>query len=106
MEDSNLIACLYLHDSKTLSHARRVIKSNPQYIPPKKECPIGCGSTGLLDKDNEKLDPEIAPGLQLTFNNGPKASQRFVFGCSKIQSDIFLPNKGRMVDRSHCYLTF
>ncbi|KAL5329716.1 hypothetical protein ACEPPN_003231 [Leptodophora sp. 'Broadleaf-Isolate-01'] len=65
-------------------------ENRSRYMPPQGETEPHCGSrestASLEDEDDETASDTSAPGLQLTFNPGPKG--------------------GRGLDRVHCALTF
>lgn len=110
MEDPNLIACLFPAESeeetKSTWDTIRMNKNNQRcrYIP---QIEQDRGSRESTASTVEHYDPRSGPGLQLTFNPGPKAGQGLVFGTDRNSCDIVLPNlKTNTISRRHCYLTF
>jgi hypothetical protein len=58
----------------------------------------------LEDEEDNTQDNTSYPGLQLTFNRGPKAGQGLVLGTDP-NCDIVLPQLSK-ISRFHCALTF
>ena len=108
MEDSNLIACLF--PVKKHSQAQDVIsmrQNSGRYILPLREPQPEHGSReSTVSEDDEDNDPTRNPGLQLTFNPGPKASQGFMIGTDENCCDIILPKSNNKISRRHCCITF
>ena len=109
MEDPNLIACLYPADGNEAALAViRMHKGSARYITPqggtKPEPEHGSRASTISREDDGDL-PQSYPGLQLTFNHGPKVGQEFVLGTDKNCCDVFLP-KVREISRRYCCLTF
>jgi hypothetical protein len=92
MEDSNLIACLYPCGEL----AWNAIRMRENRTVPER------GSRASTVKDDD--EPTKYPGLQLTFNPGPKAGQGLVMG-RDTRCDIVLLNLDT-ISRRHCVLTF
>ncbi|KAH6723428.1 kinase-like domain-containing protein [Leptodontidium sp. MPI-SDFR-AT-0119] len=87
MEDSNLIARLFPADGKGYKLALQAIlmsENRSRYMPPQGETEPHCGSrestASLEDEDDETASDTSAPGLQLTFNPGPKGGRGLEFG--------------------------
>ncbi|KUJ14044.1 uncharacterized protein LY89DRAFT_672304 [Mollisia scopiformis] len=116
MEDTNLIACLYPAEGDRLTwDAIRMRENSGRYIaraPPENTTPDygSRESTAPLeddDKNTDHRDLDTPPGLQLTFNPGPKAGQGFTIGTDKNRCDIVLPKLlENKIGRRHCVLTF
>lgn len=115
MDNANLIACLYAADSDPLgcSHAAICSSDNQaRYFPAQQKASNAFSreSTASLDSDEDSyqtLNHLFKPGLQLTFNPGPKsgAAVGFVVGTDAKSCDIIVPNlKG--ISARHCYFTF
>lgn len=106
MEDANLIAYLYPADGDPRAEAAiRMRENSGRYIPPPEETESEHGSRETtIPLDEKKKDPTTQPGLQLTFNPGPKAGQGIVIG-RDTRCDIVLPRLGKISQR-HCVLTF
>lgn len=107
MEDSNLIACLFPADRDRQAQDAICMRQNSgRYIPPQRDPEPEHGSReSTVSEDDENNDPTSYPGLQLTFNSGPKAGQGFVIGTDRNYCDIVLPKLNK-ISRRHCCLTF
>ena len=110
MEDPNLIACLFPADrNQKALQAIHLSENRGRYIPPEVETEPERGSRGstVPREDDEDPRPNFTsyPGLQVTFNAGPKAGQSFVLGTDRNRCDIVLPRLGE-ISRRHCCLTF
>lgn len=108
MEDPNLIACLYPADSDILARsAIRIRENSARYIAPPEDTQPEYGSreSTVSQEDNEDKNPRSQPGLQLTFNTGPKAGQGFIIRTDKNRCDIVLPKLSKISRYYYC-LTF
>lgn len=69
-------------------------ENRSRYMPPQGETEPHCGSrestASLEDEDDETASDTSAPGLQLTFNPGPKGGRGLEFGTHP-NCDIVLP---------------
>jgi hypothetical protein len=78
------------------------------YIPPQREAKSDLRSrestVSLEDEEEDTQDVTPYPGLQLTFNRGPKAGQGLVLRTDP-NCDIVLPQLSK-ISRFHCALTF
>ncbi|PQE10726.1 kinase-like domain protein [Rutstroemia sp. NJR-2017a WRK4] len=109
MEDSTLIARLYPaeDDNGNTLHAIGMPANKSRYIPSPKGLRYEVRSReSTVSESGEDYDPTIQPGLQLTFNFGPKAGNGLVFGTDENFCDIVLPQFLKKISRHHCYLTF
>lgn len=75
MEDANLIACLYPAEGEGYAKDAICIHENvTRYIPPLRVSkPKRRSRESTVLKDDKNNNPDSQPGLQLTFNPGPKA---------------------------------
>lgn len=108
MEDANLIACLYPANDNTKAVIRMRENSGRYIILAQRPSASEHGSrasTVSEEDEDDKYDPTTQPGLQLTFNQGPKAGQGFVIGHDRNRCDIVLP-KLPYISGRHCVLTF
>lgn len=119
MGDSNLIANLYPPNEEAHLYSLRAIlmkENSERYIAP--QLPIASydgsrESTASLDDTTLAPNHVKYPGLQLTFNRGPKTGKGFVFGTDASSCDIVLPKHadsllpGRSkISRRHLCITF
>lgn len=108
METSNLIACLLPADHNRQAQDAICMRQNSgRYIPQQRESESEHGSreSTVLNDDDDDDDFTSYPGLQLTFNSGPKAGQGFMIGTDRDCCDIVLPRLNK-ISRRHCCLTF
>jgi hypothetical protein len=107
MEDSNLIACLYPAEGEGYAKDAICMRENvARYIPPLRVSkPKRRSRESTVPEDDEKNGPDFQPGLQLTFNLGPKAGQGFVIGRDSTRCDIVLLNLPS-ISGLYCVLTF
>jgi hypothetical protein len=123
MEDPDLIACLFpvknRDDGPKGRHTWEAIymsENRSRYIPPRipPHIPLQGGTksayrsrestVSLEDAEDQDANYASYPGLQLTFNLGPKAGWGLVFGTDP-NCDIVLPQLS-LISRRHCALTF
>jgi hypothetical protein len=123
MEDPNLIACLFPAQSRDKGPkgkntweviympenvSRYILPHIPLQIPLQGQTKSDCRSRESTVPLEEKMDNTpngTYPGLELTFNHGPKASKGFVIGTDPNSCDIVLP-KLPHISRFHCAVTF
>jgi hypothetical protein len=112
MGDSNLIARLFPADGKGYALGLQAIlmsENKSRYVPPHRETEPHYGSresTASLDEDDEAASDTSAPGLELTFNPGPKGRRGLELG-TQLDCDIVLPElEKNNISRVHCALTF
>lgn len=115
MDNANLIACLHAADNDPLGHSHAAVCSSDneaQHFPAQQKASDAFSRqpTASLNSDEDSdqtLTHLFKPGLQLTFNPGPKggAAVGFVVGTDANSCDIVMPNlKG--ISARHCYFTF
>lgn len=113
MADSNpdLIARLFpAYGNICTLDAIRMRENSGRYLSPQGETePVNRSRESTVsledDEDHASDDTNEYPGLQLSFNRGPKAGQGFMIGTDGNRCDIVLP-KLSMISRRHCSLTF
>jgi len=113
MEDLNLIACLFPEDGDPEAlEAIYMSENRSRYVPPhvlpqgqtKSKYRSRESTVSLEEEEDNTPNDASYPGLQLTFNPGPKAGQGLVLGTDP-NCDIVLPQLS-MISRRHCALTF
>lgn len=116
MEDPNLIIAWLIPASDSRESleqtllAIRLLENQSRYVPSQGDIEQEHGSretTVSREDHDEGHVPNYTshPGLQLTFNHGPKSRQGFVIGSNRDYCDIVLPSLQK-ISRRHCSLTF
>jgi hypothetical protein len=113
MEGPNVLAYLFpvadpedVHSYQYALHTVKRSENSLRYVPEQREVNIELGtlsreSTVSLDEHIEDSTPKylFQPGLQLTFNPGPRAGPGYVLGTDKNSCDIVLPKLPRISRR-------
>ncbi|EED22705.1 hypothetical protein TSTA_061930 [Talaromyces stipitatus ATCC 10500] len=119
MESPNVLAYLFpiadpedVHSYQYALHTVKRSENSLRYVPEQRKVNIELQthsreSTVSLDDHIEDSTPNylFKPGLQLTFNPGPRAGPGYFLGTDENSCDIVLPKLAR-ISRRHCFFTF
>ena len=107
MEDTDLIARVY-PSGRLIEDGKKAIQASWRHMPPRlqgeEDAAQGRSTEESTQPDEDGVDPDFLPYLELRFSHAPRTSSGLVFGSDPDISDIVLNKVG--ISKRHFALTY